>query len=111
MTAPHYFGKYLNDLVQKLNSTTDNLELEVRFQDNNNNIKFARFQAVKEFLKNKYGEPVITHTEDVKAGELRQTIQVNKNGSYSYFNINKKSIGTPIKDENFKFKLMYQVRR
>ena len=78
MTA-HYFGKYLNDIVSKLNSTAENLELEVRYQQKDSKISFSTFSKIKNILTTRYGQPDVIHSSDVKLGMLRQTIQDNKN--------------------------------
>lgn len=104
MTA-HYFGKYLNDIVQKLNSTTENLELEVRYQQKDSKISFSTFSKIKNILTTRYGQPEVIHSSDVKLGMLRQTIQDNKNGTTTYININKKPIGSPIIDDNLRIKV------
>lgn len=86
--ARYLFDKYFQVLVEKLNSTRDNLELEVRFGE----VTYTEFERVKKFLESNYGQPTVIHTEDYTKNGNRQTVISNKNGTHTRIAIDKKEL-------------------
>jgi len=99
--SQYLVNKYFNPLLDVINSTSENLEIELRFQGL---ITFTQFKRVNDYLLEKFKTPVIEHTQDSKLNNIRQTIQDNKDGSFSYTNIIKKSI-KPFFDRDLLLKL------
>jgi hypothetical protein len=87
--ARYLFDKYLENLISKLETSSEPLELEVRLDE----ASYSEFQNVFKYLENRFGQAEITHTEDFrKGGVIRQTLVTNKDGTISHLAIEKKPI-------------------
>jgi hypothetical protein len=104
-----HLDKYIEQLVQSLNSSNDEIELEIRFRQSFEEGNFFKeFTRVKKYLESLYGvvEPVRTEDlikEDKVKGKIRQTLVHNKYG-YSWKQISKNTLWEYI-DRDFEFKI------
>lgn len=102
--------RYFDRIVRELNITPDFLELEVKF--GKNGIEPSEFRRVKETLKQKYGEPIVIHTQDYIQNfpQIRQTVVENPNGTQQYLNISKNNrFREMIPTTDIKFNLSSEV--
>ncbi len=84
--------KYLSGFLAALNVKTGVVELEVRFQGPNKftPLSFKEYMRAENHLTEKYGEPIIEDTEDIKSKSgIRRTTKNNPDGSFEVSTIRK----------------------
>lgn len=105
----NHLDRYLDRLFESLNSSTEEIELEIRFRSSSKTgLSFEEFTRVKKYLESLYGltEPVRTEDyikNDKTEGKIRQTL-VHNNYGYSYKQISKNNLWEFI-DKDFEFKI------
>ena len=116
-----YLNKYFDRLINTLNSTDEELELEVRFRGYGRNIDLSwkEYTRVKEYLINLYGKVEPERTEDYiknsKEGRIRQTLTQGPYG-FSIKEITKNDLWRGFKDQidrdfDFKIALSSEISR
>jgi len=99
--------QYLNDFIAALNVKSGLVELEVRFQGVNKftPLNFKEYMRAENYLTEKYGEPVVEDTEDIKSKNgIRRTTKNNPDGSFEVSTIRKNDILSRI-DKNIDLKI------
>ena len=106
--AKFFEAYYLNDFLAALGvAKGGQLELEVRLRGPNKftPISFKEYMRAETHLQDKYGEPEIEDTEDVKdINGYRRTVKNNPDGSFEVISINKNDFFNKI-DNNIDIKI------
>lgn len=94
---------YLTPFLNAVNSSKGPLELEVRFRgdDEYNPVSFKEFFRVQEYLTGKYGNPIISSTQDLIKSKMRQTVVNEDDSSFTLINITKRTLFS--RDDENKF--------
>jgi hypothetical protein len=100
--------KYLTEFLAALNVKTGVVELEVRFQGPNKftPLSFKEYMRGENYLNEKYGEPIIEESEDIKSKSgIRRTTKSNPDGSFEISTIRKNDVIRPQYDLNIDLKI------